>query len=108
MADEKNQETELPGEQTQEMCNLPSLAMNPLESGLLVRGIGGSTNSKTNWPEAVGLTVEEAQNKIKIDAPNIKFQVVHPDNFVTMDFNQKRVRLYIDSSGKVARAPMLG
>ncbi|KAI3988477.1 hypothetical protein MKX01_026291 [Papaver californicum] len=63
---------------------------------------------KTNWPELVGLGAEEAQNKIKEDMPAVQIQEVPLDHFVTMDFNQSRVCLYLDSSDKVARTPQLG
>ncbi|CAN1142570.1 Subtilisin inhibitor CLSI-I [Linum perenne] len=35
-------------------------------------------------------------------------QVVPPNHFVTMDFRRNRVRLYVDSEGKIARAPIIG
>ncbi|OVA17808.1 Proteinase inhibitor I13 [Macleaya cordata] len=69
---------------------------------------GGGGGPKTNWPELVGSSVEEAQKKIKEDMAMVEFQVVPPDHFVTMDFIQRRVRLYLDSSGKIARTPQIG
>ncbi|KAL5991795.1 hypothetical protein ACLOJK_012706 [Asimina triloba] len=63
---------------------------------------------KREWPEVVGFTVEEAEEKIKEDMPMARFQVVRPDCFVTMDFNTGRVRLYVDDSNKVVRPPKIG
>lgn len=63
---------------------------------------------KTTWPELVGLTADEAEKKIKEERPVVQVQVVPPNSFVTMDFRQNRVRLYVDSSGKVDREPRIG
>ncbi|KAJ0028095.1 hypothetical protein Pint_35372 [Pistacia integerrima] len=70
--------------------------------------LGTNMASKTTWPELVGLTADEAEKKIKEERPVVQVQVVPPNNFVTMDFRQNRVRLYVDSSGKVDRAPRIG
>lgn len=70
--------------------------------------VGNQSASKRMWPEVVGLTPEEAEKKIKEDMPMAIFQVVQPDCFVTMDYNQHRVRLFINKEGKVARASMIG
>ncbi|KAK8561759.1 hypothetical protein V6N12_048819 [Hibiscus sabdariffa] len=64
--------------------------------------------SKMEWPELVGLAPDEAEKKIKEDMPTVQIQVVQPNNFVTMDFNRRRVRLYLDPSGKVGRPPRIG
>ncbi|KAJ9185243.1 hypothetical protein P3X46_004900 [Hevea brasiliensis] len=69
---------------------------------------GSNSAAKTTWPDLVGLMAEEAERKIKEDFPRAQIQVVQPDCFVTMDFKQDRVRLYVDSSGKVARIPKIG
>ncbi|KAL9426226.1 hypothetical protein AB3S75_033076 [Citrus x aurantiifolia] len=60
------------------------------------------------WPGLVGLTAEEAEKKIKEERPGAQVQVVPPNSFVTMDFRHNRVRLYVDSSGKVERPPSVG
>ncbi|OAY85648.1 Subtilisin inhibitor 1 [Ananas comosus] len=61
-----------------------------------------------SWPEVVGLTTEEAEKRIRQDKPDARFQVVPPDHFVTMDYDTGRVRIFIDSSGKVAKTPLVG
>ncbi|KAK9123910.1 hypothetical protein Sjap_013512 [Stephania japonica] len=68
----------------------------------------GSSGSKKEWPEVVGFTPEEAEMKIRVDMPMVQFQVVPPNHFVTMDYNLRRVRLFLDSDGKVARPPRIG
>ncbi|OMO66373.1 Proteinase inhibitor I13, potato inhibitor I, partial [Corchorus capsularis] len=50
------------------------------------------------WPELVGLTPEEAEKKIKEEIPT-------KGSDLTMDFNQGRVRSFLDPSGKVQRPP---
>ncbi|PWA78210.1 subtilisin-chymotrypsin inhibitor-2B [Artemisia annua] len=64
--------------------------------------------SKTSWPEVVGRTAEEAEKKIKEDMPGATVQVIPHDSFVTMDFNSNRVRLFVDSSQLVVKAPHIG
>ncbi|XP_057497965.1 subtilisin inhibitor CLSI-I-like isoform X2 [Actinidia eriantha] len=66
------------------------------------------STAKTTWPELVGLAAEEAEKKIKEEMPGARVQVVPPNCFVTMDFNQRRVRLHVDSARKVAQTPRIG
>nr|GMD46535.1 subtilisin inhibitor-like [Ipomoea batatas] len=71
-------------------------------------GMDGSSGEKTSWPELVGRTPEEAEKKIKEESRKISVQVVPPNSFVTMDYRLDRVRIFVDTSGKVARSPKLG
>ncbi|CAK9159167.1 unnamed protein product [Ilex paraguariensis] len=66
-------------------------------------GLAGAP--KTSWPELVGLTAGEAEKKVKEDFPKAEIQVVPPNHFVTMDYRTSRVRIHVDSSGKVERPP---
>ncbi|XP_068644827.1 subtilisin inhibitor-like [Aristolochia californica] len=77
----------------------------PTGGGFLQVINGGS---KREWPEVVGLAVEEAEQKIKEDMPRAIFQVLPQGSFVTMDFNLRRVRIFMDESRKVARPPRVG
>ncbi|KDP35674.1 hypothetical protein JCGZ_09112 [Jatropha curcas] len=70
--------------------------------------VGSDSAKKTIWHDLVGLTVEEAERKIKEEMPGAEIQVVQPDCFVTMDFKRNRIRLFLDSSGLIARAPRIG
>lgn len=54
------------------------------------------------------MTGEEAKKRIEEESPGISVHVIPQNSFVTMDYRTNRVRLYIDSSGKVAVAPKLG
>ncbi|KAF9679946.1 hypothetical protein SADUNF_Sadunf06G0068600 [Salix dunnii] len=71
-------------------------------------GLGSNPVPKSTWAELVGLTAEEAERKIKEEKPGAQIQVVQPDCLVTMDFRQNRVRLHVDSYGKIERAPRIG
>ncbi|KAI6698316.1 hypothetical protein NL676_018435 [Syzygium grande] len=72
-------------------------------------GGANAAPKKMTWPELVGSTSEGAERKIKEEIGDaIRVQVIPPNTFVTMDFNQQRVRLYVDSSGNVARTPRIG
>ncbi|GKV05884.1 hypothetical protein SLEP1_g17836 [Rubroshorea leprosula] len=83
------------------------------KTGVLPRTYGIASTSgpnavrKMEWPELVGMTVEEAERKIKEDMPGVQTQVIEPNCLFTMDFNQRRVRLLVDSSGKVQKPPRL-
>lgn len=63
---------------------------------------------KSSWPELVGLSSEEAKKKIIEDKPEANVQVVPADAFLTMDYNTSRVRVFVDSSDKVTKAPRIG
>ncbi|KAK3034252.1 hypothetical protein RJ639_032187 [Escallonia herrerae] len=69
---------------------------------------GTDGDRKTIWPELVGLTPEEAEAKIKKEMPRATVYVVPPNHFVTMDYRTDRVRIYVDSAGKVANPPRIG
>eukprot|EP00741_Cyanophora_paradoxa_P021197 tig00000237_g20458.t1 len=61
---------------------------------------------KSEWPELVGLAVEDA--KALLEAEGIsKVQVVPEGSMVTMDWNEERVRLFA-SEGKVSQVPRRG
>uniref|UniRef100_A0ACD5WSV8 Uncharacterized protein n=1 Tax=Avena sativa TaxID=4498 RepID=A0ACD5WSV8_AVESA len=64
--------------------------------------------AKNSWPEVVGLSSEEAKKKIVEDKPEANVQVVPADSFVTMDYNTDRVRVFVDSTDKVTKAPRIG
>lgn len=63
---------------------------------------------KDSWPEVVGMSSDEAKKKIKEDKPGADVQVVPADAFVTMDYSTGRVRVFVDSNDKVAKAPRVG
>ncbi|KAK8936293.1 hypothetical protein KSP39_PZI013409 [Platanthera zijinensis] len=68
----------------------------------------GERSARDNWPEAVGLTGEEAKNSINEENSLFHLEIVGPDHMVTADFRMDRVRIYVDSDGKVIRTPTVG
>jgi hypothetical protein len=60
---------------------------------------------KTEWPELVGRTIKEAEEKIKADRPDLDVQVVTVGTKVTQEFNEKRVRVWVNT---VAEIPKIG
>ncbi|KAI5008117.1 hypothetical protein ZWY2020_009165 [Hordeum vulgare] len=60
---------------------------------------------KTEWPELVGRTIEEAREKIKADRPDLTVNPVPVGDAVPLDFNKKRVWLWVDT---VAEVPRIG
>eukprot|EP00262_Sarcandra_glabra_P000548 TRINITY_DN10642_c0_g1_i1.p1 TRINITY_DN10642_c0_g1~~TRINITY_DN10642_c0_g1_i1.p1 ORF type:complete len:130 (-),score=31.18 TRINITY_DN10642_c0_g1_i1:2-391(-) len=88
--------------------NQQPLVSDGVDAGREGRLFEVNTAPKGIWPEVVGLTVEEAEKKIKEEMPMVRFQIVPQDHFVTMDYNQRRVRIFVDSSGMVAKPPRIG
>ncbi|XP_044504272.1 subtilisin inhibitor-like [Mangifera indica] len=109
---EENKPTEPSREQLdQSTPSLPLLLAHQFhggDAGTYGQPLGTSMATKTTWPELVGLTADEAEKKIKEERPAVQVQVVPSNSIVTMDFKQNRVRLYVDSSRKVERAPKIG
>ncbi|GMP85518.1 hypothetical protein CsSME_00038637 [Camellia sinensis var. sinensis] len=98
---EENHETKLPQQQfAPESTFFPPISLDHI--------FGSGTTLKTTWPELVGLPAEEAERKIKEEMPEVLIQVVPPDCLVTMEFIESRVRLYVDSSGKIVNPPIIG
>nr|CAB3482146.1 unnamed protein product [Digitaria exilis] len=59
-------------------------------------------NSKTRWPEVVGMLAEDAAKVIKRDMPGATIEVMSSHEPASMDFLPHRVRLFVDT---VAKAP---
>ncbi|XP_076071666.1 uncharacterized protein LOC143043057 [Mytilus galloprovincialis] len=64
--------------------------------------------SKNEWPELVGMTWQEAEEKIRNEYPNMTIQVLPENSMVTMDYRVDRVRIFTDAEGKVATKPTIG
>jgi hypothetical protein len=62
---------------------------------------------KSSWPEVVGLTIDDARQKILNDRPDVKVVVV-PPAVATREFNDKRVIVYVNSAGNVRQIPGIG
>ena len=63
---------------------------------------------KTSWPELLGLPGVEAKSKILADNPKLTVIILAVGTFVTQEFREDRVRVYVDSDQKVAQIPRIG
>ncbi|CAM0876481.1 unnamed protein product [Alopecurus aequalis] len=60
---------------------------------------------KTEWPELLGCTIKQAEEKIKADRPDLNIQVITVGTFVTDEVDNSRVRIWVDT---VAEVPKVG
>ncbi|KAK3126633.1 hypothetical protein QOZ80_7AG0559650 [Eleusine coracana subsp. coracana] len=67
-----------------------------------------SGNGKTSWPELKGMPAQVAKRKILADRPDVQVVVLPEGSFVTMEFNPKRVRVFVDHANLVAQVPKIG
>jgi hypothetical protein len=65
-------------------------------------------DAKSSWPELLGAPSNVAKQKILSDRPDVRVFVVPVGNSVTTEIDNKRVRIFIDSSGDVAEVPAIG
>jgi len=68
------------------------------------------SNSKQSWPELEGKEGEEAKAIIEKEMLGIGaiVVVIPEDAVVTMDFRTDRVRIYVNTVGKVSVTPRVG
>ncbi|GLJ42705.1 hypothetical protein SUGI_0885370 [Cryptomeria japonica] len=60
------------------------------------------------WPEVVGMLGEEAKKKIELENSGLTIVIIHESSIFTADYISKRVRVFVDSNGKVTKTPMIG
>lgn len=60
------------------------------------------------WPQVVGISGEDAKKKIEAENPYLKVLIMSENSIFTADYNVKRVRVFVDSNGKVAKTPIIG
>ncbi|KAF6992961.1 hypothetical protein CFC21_009931 [Triticum aestivum] len=83
-------------------------------SSVVKKPEGGNTdsgdhhNQKTEWPELVGKSVEEAKKVILQDKTEAQIVVLSVGTVVTMEYRIDRVRLFVDSLDKIAQVPRVG
>jgi hypothetical protein len=65
-------------------------------------------DAKTSWPELLGAPSDAAKQKILSDRPDVRVFVVPPGSSVTTDFDEKRVRIFVNKSDNVIRVPTIG
>ncbi|XP_015760779.1 PREDICTED: subtilisin inhibitor-like isoform X2 [Acropora digitifera] len=63
---------------------------------------------KEEWPELVGKNAEEATTIIDKEQPGLKIQIIPQNSFVVKNFEEKRVRLFVDKEQTVVKTPQLG
>lgn len=74
----------------------------------------GGTESKHQgpWPECLGLPASDCVHIIKTYAEDLRSSghvfVIEPDMMVTMDFDEHRVRVWVDESNLVNKIPKRG
>ncbi|KAG8085047.1 hypothetical protein GUJ93_ZPchr0010g7348 [Zizania palustris] len=66
------------------------------------------SSEKSSWPEVVGLPGEQAKQTILRDRPDVRVFIIPVGSAVTRDFDEKRVRVFVNSAGIVAQVPMIG
>lgn len=68
------------------------------------------STTTTTWPDKIlkGMDGEEAQREIKSVDPSLETHVLPEDAIVTEDYRMDRVRIFVDSSGKVVTQPQKG
>ena len=64
--------------------------------------------TRSSWPELVGMDAENASAWIKERYPEYTVYVVDYDDYVTTDYDTKRVRIYKASNGTVVVVPKIG
>ncbi|KNA20995.1 hypothetical protein SOVF_047460 [Spinacia oleracea] len=68
-----------------------------------------SCQGKKSWPELVGKDGNEAAGIIKSENCSVKNVVVLPEGSpVTKDYRTDRVRVFVDTCGKVSSTPYIG
>nr|1TM3_I Chain I, chymotrypsin inhibitor 2 [Hordeum vulgare subsp. vulgare]1TO2_I Chain I, chymotrypsin inhibitor 2 [Hordeum vulgare subsp. vulgare] len=63
---------------------------------------------KTEWPELVGKSVEEAKKVILQDKPAAQIIVLPVGTIVTKEYRIDRVRLFVDRLDNIAQVPRVG
>mmetsp|Transcript_21919 Transcript_21919/g.33190 ORF Transcript_21919/g.33190 Transcript_21919/m.33190 type:complete len:109 (+) Transcript_21919:90-416(+) len=74
---------------------------------------GTMSNTATissTWPDKIlkGMSGEEAQKEIKNVDPSLETHVLPEDAIVTEDYREDRVRIFVDTQGKVVNQPQKG
>eukprot|EP00741_Cyanophora_paradoxa_P021196 tig00000237_g20457.t1 len=64
---------------------------------------------KREWPEVVGLSGAEAEQRIKAERPELKTYVLPAGSMCTRDYRLDRVRIFVSKeNGTVVGAPRCG
>lgn len=66
------------------------------------------SGNKESWPEMTGKTGEEAKEAILSERPDLTVHIVPDMSPVTMDYRPERVRIFVNTDGKVVGDPRCG
>ncbi|OEL18828.1 hypothetical protein BAE44_0020153 [Dichanthelium oligosanthes] len=66
------------------------------------------SHEKSSWPELVGVQATLAATAIAHDRPDVAVEVLPPGAFLVPGANPKRVRVFINGHGAVAKTPRVG
>lgn len=70
---------------------------------------GMEEKKRQEWPEAVGMTGEEAKAIVERENTDAtRIEIVPKDAMVTMDYRTDRVRIRVDENGFVVKTPKIG
>ncbi|KQK19105.1 hypothetical protein BRADI_1g46410v3 [Brachypodium distachyon] len=65
-------------------------------------------SGKSSWPELVGVMATAAATQIGHDRPDVAVEVLPPGAPLTPDYNDHRVRVFINLSAVVIQTPVIG
>lgn len=65
-------------------------------------------DQKTQFPEVIGWTGEDAKADLEAKFPDFEIVVVPWDAMLTMDWREDRIRIMVDENGMVKKAPRIG
>ncbi|ATE54666.1 hypothetical protein CNX65_16410 [Actinosynnema pretiosum] len=68
----------------------------------------GGAVSRSEWPELVGASADQVVAAIRAEHPGREVVVVPEGSFVTMDYREDRVRVFVTADGRVAEVPRIG
>ena len=63
---------------------------------------------RTSFPDLFKMSCDLAITLLQSERPDVRIEVIPWDHMVTMDYNEKRVRIFCDDEGNVASIPRIG
>uniref|UniRef100_A0A0C9S2T1 TSA: Wollemia nobilis Ref_Wollemi_Transcript_18630_628 transcribed RNA sequence n=1 Tax=Wollemia nobilis TaxID=56998 RepID=A0A0C9S2T1_9CONI len=100
MADEKQQQSQLNVGRNEQQSEMSEEQRKKL--------FNVNTAPLRTWPEVVGMSAEDAKNKIQSENPDLTVVIIPEHSIVTLEYNRNRVRLFVDSNCRVTKTPMIG
>ena len=72
--------------------------------------VDGTMSDTPKWPDKIlkGMDGKEAEREIKNINPTLETHVLPQDAIVTEDYREDRVRIFVDTNGKVVKQPQIG